>query len=224
MDVRVGLWRKLSTEELMFWTVVLEKTLQNPLDCKEIQPVHPKGNQSWIFTGRTNADAKASIFWPPDAKSQLTGKDPDARRDWRREEKGTTEDEIVGWHLWFYGPEFDAPADGEGQGGLACCRPWGHRESDRTERLKEDSKAWSRPKSRHFPHWSGHLRPSVNTSSQTGSLDPLRTVKIRQSWQGLTFVSYQLLYNRSGIYIFKIYLTWQAVDVTINMGHKSEMV
>ena len=91
MDVRVGLWRKLSEEELMLWTVVLEKTLESPLDCKEIQPVHPKGNQSWIFTGRT--DAKT-----PDAKNWLTGKDPDAGKDWRQEEKGMTKLEIIGWH------------------------------------------------------------------------------------------------------------------------------
>ena len=81
-----------------FWSVVLEKTLESPLDFKEIQPVHPKGNQSWIFIGRTNAEAEAPIFWPPDVKNWLTGKDPDAGKDWRQEEKGTTEDEMIGWH------------------------------------------------------------------------------------------------------------------------------
>ena len=95
----------------------VEKTLESPLDCKEIQPVHPKGNQSWIFTGRTDAEAKAPILWPPDAKHQLTGKDPEAGKDWRWEEKGTTEDEMVGWHHWLGGHEFEqAPGDGEGQG------------------------------------------------------------------------------------------------------------
>ena len=89
-----------------FWTVVLEKTLESPLDCKEIQPVHSKGNQSWIFTGRTDAEAQSPILWPPDAKNWLIRKDPDAEKDWRRE-KGTTEDEVVGWHQWLSGHEFE---------------------------------------------------------------------------------------------------------------------
>ena len=89
-----------------FWTVVLEKTLVSPLDSKEIQPVHPKGNQSWIFFGRTDADAETPILWPPDAKNSLTGKDPDAGKEWRQEEKGTTEDEMVGWHHRLNGHEF----------------------------------------------------------------------------------------------------------------------
>ena len=97
MDVRVGLQRQLSTKERYFWTVVLVKTLESPLDCKEIQPVHPKGNQPWIFIGRTDAEAETPILWLPDAKSQLIGKDPDAGKDWRQEEK-RTEDEMVGWH------------------------------------------------------------------------------------------------------------------------------
>ena len=90
-----------------FWTVVLEKTLESPLDCKEIQPVHPKGNQSWIFIGRTDAEAEALILWPPDAKNWLIGKDPNAGKDWRQEEKGTTEDEMVGWHHWLDEQEFE---------------------------------------------------------------------------------------------------------------------
>ena len=89
-----------------FWTVVLEKTLESPLDCKEIQPVYPKGNQSWVFIGRTDAEAEAPILWPPDEKNWLTGKDPDAGKDWRQEEKGKTEDEMVGWHPWLNGHEF----------------------------------------------------------------------------------------------------------------------
>ena len=88
-------------------TVVLEKTLQSPLDCKEIQPVHPKGNQSWIFIGRTDAEAKTPILWPPDVRNWLTGKDPDAEKDWRQEEKGTTENEMVGWHHQLNGHEFE---------------------------------------------------------------------------------------------------------------------
>ena len=90
-----------------FWTVVLDKTLESPLDCKEIQPVHPKGNQSWIFIGRTDAEAETPILWQPDAKNWLIRKDPDAGKNWRREEKGTTEDEMVGWHHWLNGHEFE---------------------------------------------------------------------------------------------------------------------
>jgi len=118
-----------------FWTVVLEKTLESPLDCKEIQPVYPKGNQSSIFIGRTDAEAETPMLWPPDAKNWLIGKDPDAGKDWRQE-KGTTENEMVGWHHRLNGQEFKkALGVGDGQGGLACCSPWGRKESDKTERL-----------------------------------------------------------------------------------------
>ena len=118
-----------------FWTVVLEKTLESPLDCKEIQPVHPKGNQSWISIGRTDAEAEAPKLWPPDANKWLIRKDPDARKDWRREE-GTREDEMVGWHHWLDGHEFEqALGVGDGQGSLECCSPWGRKESDTTEWL-----------------------------------------------------------------------------------------
>ena len=117
-----------------FWTVVLEKTLESPWDCKEIKPVHPKGNQCWIFIGRT--DAEALILWPPDAKNWLTFPDPDAGKDWRQKEKGTTEDEMVEWHLQLYGHEFEqAPGVGDGQGSLACCSLWGRKELDMTEQL-----------------------------------------------------------------------------------------
>ena len=109
------------------------KTLENPLDCKEIQPVHPKGDQSWVFIGETDVEAGTLILWPPDAKSWLIGKDPAAGKDWRQEEKGTTEDETVGWHHWLDGYEFEqALGDGEGQGSLVCCSPWGHKDSDMT--------------------------------------------------------------------------------------------
>ena len=119
-----------------FWTVVLEKTLESPSDCKEIKPVNPKGNQSWILIGRTDAEAEAPILWPPDAKNWLIGKDPDAGRDWRQKEKGTTEDEMVGWHHWLDGHEFEqALGVGDGQGSLVCCSPWGRKESDTTEQL-----------------------------------------------------------------------------------------
>ena len=119
-----------------FWTVVLEKTLEHPLDCKEIKSVHPKGNQSWIFIGRIDAEAETPILWPPDAKNWLIWKDPDAGKDWRQEEKGMTEDELVGWHHRLNGHAFEfAPGVGDGQGGLACCSPWGRKESDTTEQL-----------------------------------------------------------------------------------------
>ena len=119
-----------------FWTVVLEKTLESPLDCKEIQPIHSKGDQSWVFIGRTDAEAAAPILWPPHEKSWLIGKDSDAGRDWGQEEKRTTEDEMAGWHHWLDGHEFKwTPGVGDGQGGLACCDSWGHEELDTTERL-----------------------------------------------------------------------------------------
>ena len=119
-----------------FWTVVLEKTLESPLDCKEIQPVHPKGYQSWVFIGRTDVEAETPILWSPDAKSLLIRKDPDAGKDWGQEEKGTTEDEMVRWHHQLNGHEFrKAPGVGDGQGGLTCCNSWGRKELDTTERL-----------------------------------------------------------------------------------------
>ena len=115
------------------WTVVLKKTLESPLDYKEIQPVHPKGNQSWIFIGRTDAEAETPIIWPPDAKNWPIRKDPDPGKAWRQEEKGMTEDEMVGWHHRPDRHEFEqAPGVGDGQGSLVCCNPWGCQESDRT--------------------------------------------------------------------------------------------
>ena len=113
-----------------FWTVVLERTLESPLDCKEIKLVNPKGNQSWIFTGRTDAETEAPVLWPPDVKNWLNGKDPDAGKDWRQEEKGMTEDEMVGWHHWRDGHEFEqALGVGDGQRGPACYSPWGRKET-----------------------------------------------------------------------------------------------
>ena len=118
-----------------FWIVVLEKTLESPWECKEIQPVNPKGNQSWIFIGRIDAEAETPILWPSDAKNWFTGKDPDAGKDWRQEEKGITEDEMVGWHHQLDGHEFEQALGGsEGQGSLVCCSPRGCKESDMTER------------------------------------------------------------------------------------------
>ena len=119
-----------------FELVVLEKTLESPLDCKEIQPVNPKGNQSWIFIGRTEAEAETLILWLPDVENWLIGKDPDPGKDWRQEEKGTTEDEMAAWHHRLNAHEFGwTPGVGDGQGGLVCCNSWGHKELDVTEWL-----------------------------------------------------------------------------------------
>ena len=123
------------------WTVVLEKTLGNPLDCKEIQPVHPKGNQSWIFFARTDAEAETPIPWPPDAKSWLIGKAPDAGKDWGQKEKRASEDEMAGRHHRCNEREHgQTPGVGEGQGGLAICSPWGLKESDMTGQLNNNNK------------------------------------------------------------------------------------
>ena len=117
-----------------FWAVVLEKTLESPLDCKETKPVNPKRNQPWIFIGRTGVEAP--ILWPPDVKNWLIGKDPDARKDWIQEEQETTEDEMIGWYFQLYGHEFEQVLGvGDEQGSLACCSPWGHKELDMTEWL-----------------------------------------------------------------------------------------
>ena len=125
-----------------FWTMVLEKSLESPLDCKEIQPVHPKGDQSWVFIGRTDVEAETPILWAPDMKSWLIWKDPDAGKNWGQEEKGMTEDEMAGWHHRLNGHEFGWTLRvGDRQGGLACCGLWGHKESDMTEWLSSD---WSK--------------------------------------------------------------------------------
>ena len=123
--------RRIDAFELWCW-----RRLLSPLDCKEIQPDHSKRDQSWMFIGRTDVEAETPILWPPDVKSWLPGKDPDAGRDWGQEEKGTTEDEMAGWHHRLDGREFEwTPGVGGGQGGLACCDSWGHKESDTTEWL-----------------------------------------------------------------------------------------
>ena len=139
-----------------FWTVLLEKTLESPWDYKTIQPVRPKGKQSWIVIGRTNAEAETQTLWPPDVKNWLNGKDPDAGKDWMWEEKETTEDEMAGWHHRLDGREFEwTPGAGDGQGGLACCSSWGRKELDMTEQL----------------NWTEHLSLSIVPlkSIQTGN-------------------------------------------------------
>ena len=119
-----------------FWTVVLERTLESPLDCKGIQPVHSEGDQPWDFFGRNDAKAETPVLWPPHVKGWLIGKDSDAGRDWGQEEKGTTEDEMAGWHHWLDRRESEWTLGvGDGQGGLGCCDSWGRKESDMTERL-----------------------------------------------------------------------------------------
>ena len=121
----------------------MEKNLESPLDCKEIQPVHSEGDQPWDFFGRNDAKAETPILWPPHAKSWFIGKDPDAGRDWGQEEKGTPENEMAGWHHWLDGRESQwTPGVGDGQGGLACCDSWGHKELDTTERLIWSDRIW----------------------------------------------------------------------------------
>ena len=127
-----------------WWTDAFElwcrRRLLSPLDCKEIQPVHPKGNQSWVFIGRTDTEVETAILWPHDAKNWLIWKDPDDGKDWRQEEKGMTEDEMVGWHHHLNGHEFEqAPGDSEGEGSLACYSPWGCKQSDMTEGLNNSN-------------------------------------------------------------------------------------
>ena len=136
-----------------FWTVVLEKSLESPLDCKGIQPVHPKGDQSWVFIGRTGVEAETPILCSPDAKNWLTGKTL-MLGDWRQE-KGTTEDEIVGWHHWLNGHGFGWTLGvGDGHGGMECCSSWGHKELDTTEWLK----------------WTESIDPTITTSTSLFSL------------------------------------------------------
>ena len=157
-----------------FWTVVLEKTLESPLDCKEIKPGNPKGNQPWLFIGRTDAEVETPILWPPDAKGWLFGKDPDAGKDWRWEEKGSTEDEMVGWHHWLNGHEFEqAIGVGDGWGGLACCRPWLQKELDMTEWLNNNSNHYVMHKSFSIHKWNTIGTLSSVTQSCLTLWDPM---------------------------------------------------
>ena len=136
MDVKAGPYRRLSLKELILLNCSVEEDSWQSLDSKEITSVSPKGNQSWIFIGKTDAEAEVPILWPPHAKSRLIRKDPDAGKDWRLEEKGTTKDEMVGWPHWLNGHESEQTSGvGERQGSLACCSLWGHKELDMTERL-----------------------------------------------------------------------------------------
>ena len=171
MDVRVGLWRRLSTEELMLLNCGVGEDSWESLDCKEIQPVHSEGDQPWYFFVRNDAKAETPVIWLPHGKSWLIGKDSDAGRDWEQEEKGTTEDEMAGWHHWLDGCESGRTlGDGDGQGGLACCDSWGRKELDTTERL----------------NWS-ELKVNISISKMHWLAQELRWVKFRwnqvSSWQ-----------------------------------------
>ena len=148
------LWSK--SKNWCFQTVVLEKTLESPLDSKAIKPFNPKGNQPWIFTGRTDAEDEALILWPPDVKNRLIGKDPSAGSDWRQEEKGTTDNEMVGWQHQLNKRAFEqTPGHGEGQGSLMCCTQWDHKESDKTQQLNNNNIT---------PKWISHLNFFLNFS------------------------------------------------------------
>ena len=150
-----------------FWTVVLEKTLKSSLDCKEIQPVHSKEDQSWVFFGRNDAKAETPVFWPRYAKSWLIGKDSDSGRDWGQEEKGMTEDEMAGWHHRLDGLEFEwTPGVDDGQGGLACCNSWGRKESDTTEWLNWTELNWRQ--SSMGPQQGHHKSNVYSTTHVTG--------------------------------------------------------
>ena len=142
MDVRVGLWRRLSPEELMLLNCGVGEDSPT-VHSEGIQSVHSEGNQPWDFFGRNDAQSETPVLWPPHAKNWLIGKDSDAGTDWGQEEKGTTEDEMAGWHQWLDGRESEwTPGVGDGQGGLACCDSWGRKESDTTERLIWSDLIW----------------------------------------------------------------------------------
>ena len=177
-----------------FWTMELEKILESPLDSQEIKPVHPKGDQSWIFTGRTDVEAETPVLWPPDAKNWFIGKDSDAGKDWRQKEKGPTEDDMFGWHHWLSGHEFEqAPGVGDGQAGLACCSPWSLKESDTTEWL----------------NWTVHSalgKPNISSCSEINHktrlplhIDPLPTL----SWPWM--LAHPLLFLCSWLFAWGIH-------------------
>ena len=158
--------------------MVLEKTVENPLDCKEIQTVHLTGDQSWVFIGKTDAKSETPVLWPARAKSWLIGKDSDTGRDWRQKEKGMTEDEMAGWHHWLDGPELEwIPGVGDGQGALVCHDSWGCKESDTTEKLST---------AQHSEGWNNLCKLSKNREPTHGCLLQ-RTQHFEKCCLGLNF-------------------------------------
>ena len=172
----------LAPKSWCFWTVLLEKILESLLDSKEIKPVNPKGNEPWIFIGRTDAEAEAPIFWPPDRKSWLIRKDPDSGKDCRQEEKGTTEDRISGWHHWLNGHEFEqAPRVGNGQGGLVCCSPWDLKDSEMTVWLNNRARNWrnSNGEKREKKRWE---QVALMLDGKRFHLNPVHPEKCNKHW------------------------------------------
>ena len=190
--------------------VVLEKTLESPLDCKEIQPVHPKGDQSWVFIGRTDVEAESLILWPPDAKSWLIGKDSDAGKDWGQEEKGMTEDEMVGWHHQLNGHGIGWTVGvGDGQGGLACCGSWDRKESDMTATELNWTLLWHLIVSLGFIYyfmWFWQPTPVLLPGKSHGRLQSMGSQKVRHDWAtSLHFiVATNLMFMTPKIYTLKL--------------------
>ena len=186
-----------ASENWCFWIMMLEKTLESPLESKEIQPVHPKGNQSWLFTGRTDAEAETPILWSPDVKNWLIWKDPDAGKDWGQEEKGATEDEMVGWHHRLNGLDFEqSPRVGDGQGKLVCCCPW-----------ITKSRTWLR-------NWTTTTPSSVLTwripwREEPGGLQPMGSQRVGHDW--MTELNWNKIYTHTYKYT-KTSLVVQTVE------------
>ena len=179
----------------------LVQTLESPLDCKEIQPVHSEGDLPWDFFGRNNAKAETPVLWPPHAKSWLIGKDFDAGRDWGQEEKGKTKDEMAGWHHWLDGHEPEwTPGVGDGQGGLACCDSWGRKEADTTERLNwtelpamQETQVWSLgqkdPLEKEMATHSSILAKKIPWAEEPSGLQSMGLQRVRRDWATNTFTS-----------------------------------
>ena len=186
-------------KNLCFWTVVLEKTLESLLDCKEIQPVHCEGDQPRDFFGRNDAEAETLVLWPRHAKSWLIGKDSDAGRDWGQEEKGTTEDEMAVWHHWLDGCESEwTPGVGDGQGGLVCCDSWGRKESDTTEQLN-----WTEPSFPTVPCLG--IYPKEMQSLYWKYILPHLHCIISESWISM---EHNRVQNLTYTEVFKLFLVW----------------
>ena len=182
MNVRVGLLRELSTKELMLLNCGLKKTVESSLDCKEFHPVHPKGDQSWVFIERTDIEAETPILWPPDVKSWLFWEDPDAGRDLGQEEKGMTEDEMVGLHCWLNEHEFEwSLGVGDGQEALACCGSWGHKELDTTEQVN-----WTELMLKQKLQYFSHLMRRSDSLEKTLMLGKIevRRRRVKRGWEG----------------------------------------